>query len=63
MTTITTPFRRSPRSVRTPFAPVSKWGRRTSIQLQRITGSLNSHERAPLCELTLRPYTEARSAR
>ena len=63
MTTITTPFRRSPRTLRTPFAPASKWGRRAVSQFHRIGEYINSDDRASLCELTLRPHGEARTAR
>lgn len=63
MTTITTPFRRSPRTVRTSSTRAPNWGRRTLIQFRRISESLNSDDRSRLCDLTLQPYGEARSNR
>lgn len=63
MTTITAPLRRSPRTVRTPSAPVSARARQILKTIRRRSESINGDHRATLCDLTLRPYSEARTLR
>lgn len=64
MTTITTPLRRVPRrAIRPSFAPVRANAVRYLDGVRRFGATLNSDDRATLCDLTLRPYPEARSGR
>ncbi|NNF68866.1 MAG: hypothetical protein HKN01_03780 [Acidimicrobiia bacterium] len=63
MTTITTPLRRSHRNTRTTSAPVSARARRIVHHLRWVGESLNSDDRARVCDQTLLHYTEARSVR
>lgn len=64
MTTITTPLRRVPRrAIRPSFAPARVHAQRYLAGVRRFGATLNSDDRATLCDLTLRPYGEARTAR
>ena len=63
MTTITAPLRRSPRTMRTPSAPITTWARRTVRRLRYMGEGMNGDHRARVCDLTLRPYPEARTPR
>jgi len=66
MTSITTPLPQTShpkRNVRAMLAPASARLQQARRRLRYVSEGINSDDRAPLCDLTLRPYPEARSAR